>query len=100
MASDNMYETGSPFIMTGADIVRMGDPADMLVGGKNATPAVGGEGFSRLADAARLTDIKTEMIGKDFCISGYILLRPLNITKSRLPLEGKVAPAGRRMRCL
>ena len=46
--------------------------APMLVGGKNATPAVGGEGFSRLADAARLTDIKTEMIGNDFCISGYI----------------------------
>ena len=74
--------------------------APMMVGGKNAAPAVGGEGFSRLADAARLTDIKTEMVGKDFCISGYILLRPLNITKSRLPLEGKVAPAGRRMRCL
>ena len=34
---------------------------------------VGGEGFSRLAEAARLTDIKTEMIGKDFCISGYIV---------------------------
>ena len=47
--------------------------APMMVGGKNATPAVGGEGFSRLADAARLTDIKTEMVGKDFCISGYIV---------------------------
>ncbi len=47
--------------------------APMLVGGKNAAPAVGGEGFSRLVDAVRLTDIKTEMIGKDFCISGYIV---------------------------
>ena len=47
--------------------------APMMVGGKNATPAVGGEGFSCLAEAARLTDIKTEMIGKDFCISGYIV---------------------------
>ena len=47
--------------------------APMLVGGKNATPAVGGEGFLRLADGARLTDIKTEMIGKDFCISGYMV---------------------------
>ena len=45
----------------------------MMVGGKNATPAVGGEGFSRLADAARLTDIKTEMVGKDLCVSGYIV---------------------------
>ena len=47
--------------------------APMMVGGKNATPAVGGEGFSRLADAARLTDIKTEMVGKDLCVSGYIV---------------------------
>ena len=46
--------------------------APMLVGGKGATPAVGGEGFSRLADAARLTDIKTETIGADLCVSGYI----------------------------
>ena len=47
--------------------------APMLVGGKNAMPAVGGEGFSRLVDVARLTDIKTEMVGKDFCISGYMV---------------------------
>ncbi|MGX8719318.1 MAG: PEP/pyruvate-binding domain-containing protein, partial [Desulfovibrio sp.] len=40
MASDNMYETGSPFIMTGADIVRMGEPAEMLVGGKNYNTAL------------------------------------------------------------
>ena len=46
--------------------------APMLVGGKDATPAVGGAGFARLADAARLTDIKTEMIGKDFCVTGDI----------------------------
>ena len=46
--------------------------APMLTGGKGATPAVGGDGFSRLADAARLTDIKVETIGDDLCISGYI----------------------------
>ena len=46
--------------------------APMLVGGKGATPAVGGEGFSRLADAARLTGIETEMLGNDFFVSGYI----------------------------
>ena len=46
--------------------------APMLVGGKGATPAVGGEGFSRLADAARLADMKMEMVGNDICISGYI----------------------------
>ena len=47
--------------------------APMLVGGRDAVPAVGGDGFSRLAVAARLTDIKTEMVGKDFCMSGYIV---------------------------
>lgn len=46
--------------------------APILVGGKGATPAVGGEGFLRLVDAARLTDIKTEMVGKDLCVSGYV----------------------------
>lgn len=46
--------------------------APLLVGGKSATSAVGGEGFSRLADAARLTNIKTEIIGADLCVSGYI----------------------------
>ena len=46
--------------------------APLLVGGKCATSAVGGEGFSRLADAARLTNIKTEIIGADLCVSGYI----------------------------
>lgn len=47
--------------------------APKLVGGKGATAAVGGEGFARLADAARLTDVKTEMVGKDLCLSGYIV---------------------------
>ncbi len=40
MVSDNVYETGSPYIMTGADIVRMGEPAEMLVGGKNYNTAL------------------------------------------------------------
>ena len=40
MISDNVYETGSRFIMTGADIVRMGEPAEMLVGGKNYNTAL------------------------------------------------------------
>ena len=35
-----MYESGSPYIMTGADIVRMGEPAEMLVGGKNYNTAL------------------------------------------------------------
>ncbi len=47
--------------------------APMIVGGKDAMPAVGGDGFSRLIDAARLTDITTEMIGDDVCICGYMV---------------------------
>ena len=47
--------------------------APKLFGGKEATPAVGGTGFLHLADAARLTDIKTEILDDDFCVSGYLL---------------------------
>lgn len=46
--------------------------APMFIGGKGATPAVGGAGFSRLADAARLENICVEHIDGDFCIVGYI----------------------------
>ena len=47
--------------------------APKLFGGKEAKPAVGGAGFLHLADAARLTDIKTEILDDDFCVSGYLL---------------------------
>ena len=40
MSMDTTNETGSRFIMTGADIVRMGEPAEMLVGGKNYNTAL------------------------------------------------------------
>ena len=40
MSMDTMNETGSRFIMTGADIVRMGESAEMLVGGKNYNTAL------------------------------------------------------------
>ncbi|MBP5201035.1 MAG: bifunctional diaminohydroxyphosphoribosylaminopyrimidine deaminase/5-amino-6-(5-phosphoribosylamino)uracil reductase RibD [Schwartzia sp.] len=46
--------------------------APMLVGGRDAVPAVGGDGFSRLADAARLENICVEQMNGDFCIVGYI----------------------------
>ena len=40
MSMDTKNETGSRFIMTGADIVRMGESAEMLVGGKNYNTAL------------------------------------------------------------
>lgn len=46
--------------------------APMLVGGTDAIPAVGGDGFSHLVDATRLTDITIEPMGNDFCLSGYV----------------------------
>ncbi len=45
--------------------------APLLVGGKSATPAVGGEGIRRLADAVRLKDMETEWLDGDLCIAGY-----------------------------
>ncbi|MBR1885867.1 MAG: bifunctional diaminohydroxyphosphoribosylaminopyrimidine deaminase/5-amino-6-(5-phosphoribosylamino)uracil reductase RibD [Schwartzia sp.] len=46
--------------------------APMLVGGKSATPAIGGDGFSRLANAVRLTGTSVEQVGDDYCFTGYI----------------------------
>ena len=46
--------------------------APMMFGGKQATPAVGGEGISRIADAVRLTEMRVEALDNDLCITGYV----------------------------
>lgn len=46
--------------------------APMLFGGKDAMPAVGGTGFSRISDAVRIEKMCMEQIGGDFCITGYV----------------------------
>lgn len=45
--------------------------APLLIGGRQAPVAVGGEGFVRLADAPRLARVRVEQVGDDILISGY-----------------------------
>lgn len=44
----------------------------MLLGGQEAKGALGGTGFSYLAEAPRLKDVTTEFLGRDIHITGYI----------------------------
>jgi len=46
--------------------------APILIGGRDAVPAVGGLGSERLADALRLTDISIEWVGSDLIYSGRV----------------------------
>jgi diaminohydroxyphosphoribosylaminopyrimidine deaminase/5-amino-6-(5-phosphoribosylamino)uracil reductase len=46
--------------------------APILIGGRDAVPAVGGLGSERLTDALRLTDISTEWVGSDLIYSGRV----------------------------
>jgi len=46
--------------------------APILIGGRDAVPAIGGLGAERLADAHRLTDISTEWVGSDLIYSGRV----------------------------
>lgn len=47
--------------------------APMMLGGREAPTAVGGEGFSHLADAVRLSDIEIETLDGDLCLQGYVV---------------------------
>lgn len=46
--------------------------APLLIGGRDAVPALGGVGVDRVADAARLTDMTAEWIGGDLLVSGRV----------------------------
>ncbi len=46
--------------------------APKIIGGRDSFPAVGGKSFRKLADAYRLSDVKTKLIGEDILIEGYI----------------------------
>lgn len=45
--------------------------APVVVGGRDARPAVGGHGAARIAEAARLRDVELTRHGDDFEITGY-----------------------------
>jgi len=46
--------------------------APIIIGGKEAKTAVGGEGVSRVADSLKLKRIKVEKFGDDLMVSGYV----------------------------
>jgi diaminohydroxyphosphoribosylaminopyrimidine deaminase / 5-amino-6-(5-phosphoribosylamino)uracil reductase len=46
--------------------------APMVIGGRNAIPAVAGNGVDKIADAYHLERISVETLGDDVMISGYI----------------------------
>lgn len=45
--------------------------APLILGGRNAVPAVGGEGFPEPAQGLRIRDITLEWVGSDFLLTGY-----------------------------
>lgn len=46
--------------------------APRILGGRDSFPAVGGKSLRKLADAYRLSDVRTKLIGEDILIEGYI----------------------------
>lgn len=45
--------------------------APMIIGGKDAPTAIGGQGARRIADALKLRDVEMQKCGEDFEITGY-----------------------------
>jgi len=45
--------------------------APVIIGGAAATPAVGGQGSTTLAEALRLQNVQTERVGEDIMVVGY-----------------------------
>jgi diaminohydroxyphosphoribosylaminopyrimidine deaminase/5-amino-6-(5-phosphoribosylamino)uracil reductase len=45
--------------------------APLIIGGREAPGAVGGEGFTHLQEAPRLARVRVEMVGEDMLVSGY-----------------------------
>ena len=46
--------------------------APVIIGGKEAKTAVGGEGVDKVADSVKLEQVSLEKFGNDFMISGYV----------------------------
>lgn len=45
--------------------------APLLIGGRSATGAVGGEGFASLNESPRLLDVQVKHVGSDIMVTGY-----------------------------
>jgi len=50
--------------------------APKIVGGRDAVPVVGGDGFDSIDDAVRVSDVSVERLGDDVLITGYPNGRP------------------------
>jgi diaminohydroxyphosphoribosylaminopyrimidine deaminase/5-amino-6-(5-phosphoribosylamino)uracil reductase len=59
--------------------------APILIGGRDAPSAVGGDGIQHLADAARLTDVEVRRLGSDILVSGRVLASAGEGSKPRIP---------------
>ncbi len=46
--------------------------APLLIGGRTAVPALGGRGVNLVREAGRLENVRTEMLGGDIHVQGYI----------------------------
>ncbi len=46
--------------------------APLLIGGKEAVPAIGGEGFERLSEALRLTKLRLKRLGNDLVLMAKV----------------------------
>lgn len=46
--------------------------APIIIGGKRAKTAVGGEGVDKVADSLKLERVSVERLGKDVMVSGYV----------------------------
>lgn len=49
--------------------------APLLIGGRNAVPAIGGEGVDKLTDALRLTKIRLRRLGEDLVLEAKVSAR-------------------------
>jgi diaminohydroxyphosphoribosylaminopyrimidine deaminase/5-amino-6-(5-phosphoribosylamino)uracil reductase len=50
--------------------------APLLIGGREAVPAVGGDGFERLSEALRLTDLRWKKLGDDWLLMAAVIPPP------------------------
>ena len=64
-------ETAASFIESGLVDKVSFFVAPILIGGRNAVPAIGGVGVDRISEAWRLKDLTVERLGDDLCVTGY-----------------------------
>ncbi len=50
--------------------------APIIIGGRDAKTAVGGEGVDKVADSLRLERVSIERLGEDVMVSGYVSAKP------------------------